>query len=64
MVARLVVSLGWDVDELQDEGSPGHDATSSRKEISSNNVLKHRGLAGGLRTDDDYLWQIEAIIAW
>lgn len=43
-VCRVCVWLGLillDVDQLQNQGSSGHDATASRKKISANNVLEY-----------------------
>lgn len=42
---RLVLSLAWHIDELQNERSSGDDAASTRQEIPSDNVLQHRRLS-------------------
>ena len=40
IVARFV-AFAWKVDELQDKWTTSDDATSSRQEISANDVFQH-----------------------
>lgn len=46
VVSRSVVSVAWYVDELENQGASGNNATSSRQEISAYNVLEDRRLSG------------------
>lgn len=44
--------LWWHIDELQNEGSAGHDPTTTGKEVSADNILEYRGLPRRLGTND------------
>jgi hypothetical protein len=43
------------VDELEDEGATSDDTAAAREEVPANDVLEDRGLAGGLRANDDLI---------
>jgi len=46
---RVIIRLvAGNIDELQDEGSPRHDAAATGKEISADDIFEHRRLAGRL----------------
>jgi len=53
-----------DIDELQDKGSASDDAGATRQEVSPNDVLQHRGLAGGLGTDNNLQGVYNISIDW
>jgi hypothetical protein len=44
--------LAGEVDELEDERPPCHDAAASGEKVSADNVLEDRRLSGRLRADD------------
>lgn len=46
VVCRLVFTVAREVDELQDEWPPCNDATSTRQEVPTDDVLQNRGLSG------------------
>lgn len=56
LVALGLLAVTGDVDELEDERAASDDAAATGKEISANNVLEDRRLAGGLRADYDLCW--------
>lgn len=39
----LVAPLGWQVDQLEDEGSSGYDAAAAREEVSADDILEYGG---------------------
>jgi hypothetical protein len=43
IVSHLVVSIGGDVDELEDERPSGDNAAAAREEISADDVLENGG---------------------
>jgi hypothetical protein len=45
IVLGLVVAVARDVDQLENKRSPCHDTTSSREEISANDILEYRRLS-------------------
>lgn len=49
MLLGSIFVFRWDIDELEDERSPGDNTTSTRKKVSTDNVLKDRGFTGRLR---------------
>jgi hypothetical protein len=49
----VLLFIPGDVDELENERSPGDDAAAAGKEISADDVLEHRRLARRLGADDD-----------
>lgn len=49
----VLLFISGDVDQLENERSPGDDAAAAGKEISADNVLEHRRLARRLGADDD-----------
>jgi hypothetical protein len=46
VVVVCILALAGEVDELQNQGSSGHDAAASGQEVSADNVLEHRRLSG------------------
>ena len=42
-----------DVDELEDKGSTGADATASREKVSADNIFENGGFASRLRSDNN-----------
>ncbi len=53
IVARFVVALRWDVDELEDQRSSCYDARAPRQEVAANDVLEDGRFAGRLRANYD-----------
>ena len=49
---RLVISLGGDVDELENEWPSGYDARTAGKKVAADDVLEDGGFARGLGADD------------
>lgn len=47
------VIVAWDVDKLQNEGSPSDNAAASGQKVPSYDILQHRRFAGGLGANDD-----------
>lgn len=47
------VIVAWDVDKLQNEGSPSNYAATPGQEVPTDNILQHRRFAGGLGANDD-----------
>jgi len=43
MVIGLVVAIGGDVDELEDEGSARDDTGAAREKVASDDVFENRG---------------------
>lgn len=47
------VIVAWDVDKLQNEGSPSDDAAASGQKVPSYDILQHRRFSRGLGANDD-----------
>ena len=45
VMARLVVSAAWEVDELKDERSSSYDAAATREKVSADDVLQYGRLS-------------------
>ena len=52
------------IDELENKGASCNDTSTTRQEITTNNVLKHGGLSAGLRTDDGDLGKVDSVGGW
>jgi hypothetical protein len=50
---RVVGIVGGNVDQLEDEGSPGDNPAAAGQEVSTNNVFQHRRLASRLGADNN-----------